>query len=120
MAAAGAAGTEAASGMGAGGADPAAEGSFLPFSSRAGLCLVARAAKRGGQVAAAFMAPDRAAPAAAPMRTPPAPAGERGSGAGELPNRRLPPRRRFPGSLAPRLGRNGQEGQGTQKRNGPC
>ena len=47
------------------------------LSKRAGPYLVARAAKRGGQVAAAFMAPDRAAPAAAPLRTPPAPAGER-------------------------------------------
>jgi hypothetical protein len=40
----------AASGMGAGGADPAAAGTSLPFLSLAGPLLVARAAKRGGQV----------------------------------------------------------------------
>jgi hypothetical protein len=37
----------AASGMGAGGADPAAAGSSLPFLSLAGPFLVARAAERG-------------------------------------------------------------------------
>ena len=59
--------------------------------------------KAGGLIFAALKAPGRATPAAAPQRTPPAPAGERGSGAGGRPNRRIPHRCRFPGSAAPRI-----------------
>jgi hypothetical protein len=59
--------------------------------------------QHAGQASPALKAPDRAAPAVAQRRTPPALAGERGSDAGGRPNRRMPHRRRFPGSAAPRI-----------------
>ena len=67
------------------------------------MCLLTSFSKAGGRSLPLSRLLIAQLPSAVPLRYQQAPAGERGSGAGGRPNRRMPPRRRFPGSAAPRF-----------------